>query len=323
VPVERIIRYFAENGFELCKSTAHGFIRKVAILMIRFAVVLKKVILDDDYICMDETYYKILTEEKNEHGKGVRKGFIWAAMPRHTNLVQFFYENGARTMDVLTEYIEPDYEGAIQSDGLANYKIIETEEYPNAIRIGCIQHCKRKFLEIMPDRDAEQIITLTNRLYQEDHKIKEDWTPEQILAHRQKYALPIFDQLKTCLLEIQNDPLTLPKSPLSKAVNYMLNEFDAIKNYTLRHDYDLDNNALERVNRYISLSRRNSLFCGSHAGAKRMALIYSLACSCRMNNINTFEYFTDILNRLANTKPNAPDEDFINMLPHRWQPKLE
>ncbi len=47
----------------------------------------------------------------------------------------------------------------------------------------------------------------------------------------------------------------------------------------------------ERLMRYISLSRRNSLFCGSHAGAERTALIYSLACSCRLQGINTFEYF--------------------------------
>ena len=67
------------------------------------------------------------------------------------------------------------------------------------------------------------------------------------------------------------------------------------------------------------ISRRNSLFCGSHNGAKRMALIYSLACSCRLNNINTFKYFTDVLNRLADISPTAPDEVLIELLPHRWQ----
>jgi hypothetical protein len=54
-----------------------------------------------------------------------------------------------------------------------------------------------------------------------------------------------------------------------------------------------------------------------------MALIYSLACSCRLNNINTFKYFTDVLNRLAEI-PNAdtvPDEIFIELLPHKWKEK--
>jgi hypothetical protein len=322
MPVERIINYFTENGFELPKPTAHGLIHKAALMMERFEAVLRKVILEDDYICMDETYYTILTGEKNKQGKGVRKGYIWAALARHTNLVQFFYEDGSRTTEVLTGYLQTDYHGAVQSDGLANYKVIESEVYPDAIRLACFQHCKRKFLEIMPDKHAEEIISITNLLYHEEHKIQPDWTPEQKLAYRQEYAPPILEKLKNRLTEITGNPSTLPKSPLAKAANYMLGQFDALKNYIIHHDYDLDNNAIERVNRYISIGRRNSLFCGSHAGAKRMALIYSLACSCRLNNINTFQYFSDILNRLVNISPNAPDEVFINLLPHRWQ-KLE
>jgi hypothetical protein len=171
----------------------------------------------------------------------------------------------------------------------------------------------------MPDKEAEEVIAMTNRLYHKEHKIQPDWTPEQILAYRQEYAPPVLKKLKDRLTEITGNPQTLPKSPLAKAANYMLGQFDALSNYILKHDYELDNNAIERINRYISISRRNSLFCGSHAGAKRMALIYSLACSCRLNNINTFEYFTDILKRLAQIKPNAPDKVFIDLLPNRWR----
>jgi hypothetical protein len=47
------------------------------------------------------------------------------------------------------------------------------------------------------------------------------------------------------------------------------------------------------------MSRRSSLFAASHQGAKRSVLFYSLAYSCKLHNINTFEYFKDILDRLA------------------------
>ena len=36
------------------------------------------------------------------------------------------------------------------------------------------------------------------------------------------------------------------------------------------------------------------------------------------HSINTFNYFTDIIKRLAKISPNAPDNVFIDMLPHRW-----
>jgi hypothetical protein len=322
MPVERIIKYFNENGFEVSKSAAHSLIAKSAGMMERLDDVLKKTILQDSYICMDETYYTILTGEKNEHDKGVRKGYIWAALANKSKLIRFFYENGSRSKEVFTDYVHTEYQGAIQSDRLSNYKVIESDAYPDAFRLGCFQHCKRKFLDIEADDDAAQIVAIINCLYLNEHLIKDDWTPDEIHKHRQKYAPPILKKLKKRLIEIQSNPQTLPKSPLSKAVNYMLGEFDALSNYILRHDYALDNNAVERCMRYISLSRKNSLFCGSHDGAKRMALIYSLACSCRLNNINTFHYFTDILSRLIHISPVAPDEVFVNLLPHRWTKKL-
>ncbi len=321
MPIERIVKYFAEHGFEINKSTALGLIKKSAWMMERLDKVLKKNILEDDYLSMDESYYTILTKEKNQQGKGVRKGYIWAALGNSKKLVQYFYENGSRKREVLTNYIGEHYTGAIQSDGLINYKILETDTYPNAIRLACFQHCKRGFLDIEGNQDAVSIVDIINRLYRKEHEIGKEWKPDEILNHRKEYAPPILASLKTRLLEIQADPQTLPGSPLSKAVNYTLGEYDALCNYILRHDYALDNNAIERLMRYISLSRKNSLFCGSHAGAERTALIYSLACSCRLNKVNTFEYFADILNRLAYISPNAPDEVYQELLPNNWSNK--
>jgi len=57
----------------------------------------------------------------------------------------------------------------------------------------------------------------------------------------------------------------------------------------------------------------------SHQGAKRAALIYSLACSCRLNNINSFEYFKDLLTKLIDINPNTDHETIRNLLPHKWQ----
>jgi transposase len=321
MPVERIVKYFTEHGFEMNKSTAHGLIKKSAWMMDRLEKVLKKTILEDDYLSMDESYYTILTKEKNHQGKGVRKGYIWAALANTKKLIHFFYEDGSRSREVLTNYIGAHYKGAIQSDGLANYKILETDAYPDIIRLACFQHCKRPYLDIEGDEQAKQIIEIINCFYRKEHEWDEGWTADEILKYKQEYAPPLLGKLKETLLEIQSDPDTLPKSPLSKAVNYTLGEYDALCNYILRHDYRLDNNAIERQMRYISLSRKNSLFCGSHDGAERTALIYSLACSCRLNGINTFEYFADVLNRLAYVNPNAPDEVFRELLPNRWMKK--
>ena len=81
----------------------------------------------------------------------------------------------------------------------------------------------------------------------------------------------------------------------------------------------MDNNLVERLNRYISLSRRNSLFFGSHKGAQRAAMFYSLACSCRLNNVNFFEYISDVINRTALMQPNTDINQYRALLPDKWK----
>jgi hypothetical protein len=322
MPVERIINQFNENGFELNKATAHGLIAKASVRLDELHGVLRRAIHEDPYIRMDETYHNVLTDEKNTKGKGIRKGYIWSAMADTYQLVHFFYKEGSREKVVFLDYLEKSYRGAVHTDGLACYKQIETDDFPDAIRISCIQHSKRKFLDIENDDQAGEIIDLINQLYQIEHTIAPEAIPKQKLRERNKKAPPILKSIKKKLLAIKNDPQTLPSTPLATATNYMLGEYDAICNYLHSPNYTLDNNPNERANRYISMSRRSSLFFGSHEGARRSALLYSLACSCRLHHINAFEYFTDLLGKMAYIKPNAPYEVLRELLPDRWKKQI-
>ena len=92
-----------------------------------------------------------------------------------------------------------------------------------------------------------------------------------------------------------------------------------LMNIFKRGDYHLDNNDIERLNRYISLSRRNSLFFGSHKGAERGAMFYSLVCLCRLNGVNFFEYISDVINKAAALPPNTPLEKYRMLLPDKWK----
>ena len=100
LPVERIMKLFNENGFELEKGTAHFLIRKTAVLLECFESVLRRAIHTDPYIRMDETYHQIIGEGKNEKGKATRKGYLWSAMADTLKLVHFFYEEGSRCKEV-------------------------------------------------------------------------------------------------------------------------------------------------------------------------------------------------------------------------------
>jgi Transposase IS66 family. len=319
MPVERIIKQFTESGFELNKPTAYGLLCKTSIQLECFYDVLRKAIHSDPYIRMDETYHNVLVEEKNSKGKGIRKGYFRSAMAEHLQLIHFFYRNGSREKAMLTDYLDESYSGAVHTDGYSCYRKIQTDSYPNAIRLSCAQHVKRKFFDLEKDEQAKDIVDTINKLYRIEHRIPPDLTPEKKLKERNKKAPPILKELKAKLQAIKDDPLTLPSGPLADAVNYTLNEFDTIKNYLLNPDYTLDNNPNEKINRYISISRRNSLFFGSHDSASRAALIYSLACSCRLHDINVFEYFNDILTRMPYLPPKPKYEVLRELLPDRWK----
>ena len=166
------------------------------------------------------------------------------------------------------------------------------------------------------------LVELTNKLYQKEHEHcvgRQGWTDKDNLRHRKRYAPQILSEIKRELLRIKSKPDLLPKSEMAGAVDYMLSQWEAIKGIFTEGYYYLDNNLVERYNRYISLSRRNSLFFGSHKGAERGALFYSLACSCRMQGINTFEYITEVINKAAKLPPNTDIKVYRNLLPDKWK----
>jgi hypothetical protein len=307
MPVERIMKYLNEMEIDIPKATIHGLIEKSANLLNELTPVLKNAIVADPYIHFDETYHTILGGDK-----GSRKGYFWSALSNQNNLIQFIYENGSRSKAVFVNYLPKDYNGAVQTDGYSSYKVLEGWDYPKAIRLGCVQHCKRKFIEVSEQNEAAEIIDLFNQLYIiRKRKPKDRWKEESI---------KVYKVLEEKLKAIERDPKILPNNILSKATAYCLNELESIYNIIISTYYDLDNNKIERPMRYISISRRNSLFCGSNAGAERTATLYSLAISCRLNNVNTFSYFKEVIQSLASS-PNMTKEKIRNLLPDRWSKK--
>ena len=319
MPVERIVKFFNDNGFDMDKSTAHGLLRKTENLFENLYKALGSVIKEDTYIAGDETYHKVLVEDRNKDGKGIKKAYIWVVTAVNMGLVYYFYNNGSRKEDIILDYMK-GYRGAFQSDGFSPYRKMAQW----LLRLACFQHVKRKFLDCGDDFDAMVIVRLINYLYHLDHKHKigeDGWTERDNYKWRQRYALPVMQIIRKKLDRMAADSRLLPKTEKYEAVHYMLNEWDALMNIFTRGDYHLDNNLVERLNRYISLSRRNSLFFGSHAGARRSAMFYSLACSCRLQGVNFFEYISDVINKAAALPPRTPLSKYRDLLPDKWKQK--
>ncbi len=322
MPVERIIKYFADNGFTLNKPTANKLIARSADVLENIYKAICKVVLQQDYVTADETYHKVLLTKTKPTDKGSKKGYLWAVSAPKLGQVFFVYEDGSRSEQVILDVFS-NYKGTIQSDAYVPYRKLESDAYPDIMRIACLQHVKRGFVDCgKEDKDAQEVVDILNRFYREDKKHKvgvNGWTVKDHLAYRQSYAPDILQDLLEKLEEISSRKDLLPKSPLAQAVGYALNEYSAICDIFKRGDTALDNNYIERIQRYISLSRRNSMFFGSHEGARRGAILYSIAISCKQNGVNLFEYISDVIEKTIEWQPNTPLEKYRDLLPDRWK----
>lgn len=321
MPVERIVAYFQNHGFKVDQATVCGLLQKTAALMENLYKALRKAVLSDTYLGADETYMKVLIKERMESGKHIKKGYIWDLIGKTCGLMYYFYKDGSRAEDVFIDEIR-GYQGTIQSDGFAVYRKVGGETFPGITRLACLQHIKRKFKDAEGDPDADKMFSLLNELYHQEHqhRIGEDgWTEKKNKKWRKEYAPPILKQLKSEVKRILERQDLDPQGSLYQATLYLKNEMRDVENIFREGHYDLDNNEVERYNRYISLSRRNSLFFGSHKGAQCGAILYSLACSCKMQGISFFEYISDILNQNLTISEDARPEKYRQLLPDEWK----
>lgn len=254
-----------------------------------------------------------------------KEGYMWVAVGHSTGLVYFFYDDGSRKEKVFLDFIK-GYLGIIQSDGLKVYRKAGDDADNGITRIACIQHIKREFLNLKGIPEADNLYSMYNSLYHEDHKYKigeDGWTQEDHQKWRQHYAPPILDKIETELGRIIEDPGLPAECALREAVVYARNEMKSVREVFNYGFTKLDNNLVEIINRYMSMRRRSSLFFGSHAGAGRYAVLLSLACSCRQLGINFRQYIIDTMNAAALLPPNTPHEKWRELLPDRYAAKAK
>jgi len=130
---------------------------------------------------------------------------------------------------------------------------------------------------------------------------------------RQEQAPAIWEALRKQAEELK--PKLLPKSTLGQAVNYFLNEYDALLRYLEDGRFEIDNNLVENDIRPTAVGRKRWLFIGHPDAGWRSAVIYSLLISARRRGLNLQAYLTDVLARLPSMKITQIHE----LLPGNWK----
>ena len=307
-PLNRLEDIFKRSGVDINVSTMCDWVGQCSDLLEPLVKRMHAKILLSPKINSDDTPIPV----KSPSRKGsTYNGYLWVYIDDSKNVVFDFTPTRSREGPI--KFLGK-YNGYLQADAYSGYD--EFFRKSGATEIGCHAHARRKF-EYALDSDpirASRMMVLWSKLYDIERKAKDQkYDSVQLLVARQNEAKPILAEIKLILDEYKMQ--VLPKSPISKAVTYALNQWDALNKYVDDPILEIDNNLAERTLRTVVIGRINYLFAGSEAGARRAAIIYSLVASCKLNEIDPFAYFRDVLGRISTHPAGKIDE----LLPGNWE----
>lgn len=97
---------------------------------------------------------------------------MWVLVNKAEKVAIFFYDNGSRGREVLTDFIGDAELKALMSDGYNAYTFIgnelKSENLKDTIHLVCLAHLRAKFqkaLEQGKDENARVLLDVINRLY--------------------------------------------------------------------------------------------------------------------------------------------------------------
>jgi hypothetical protein len=257
----------------------------------------------------DDTTVPVRDETRSSH----RYGRLWDYIgdKDHPGVVFDYTTTHAR--DGPAAFLK-EFRGFLQADAYSAYDGIYTGSNGTIIEVGCWAHGRNKFHDAQSS-DPERVLAAkawVRKLYDVEDEAKESSSAER-LRLRQEKSVPLLESFHQWLLVQQTQ--VLPKSPIAAAINYVLNQWQALNRYTTDGDLHIDNNVSERMLKLIGMGRINWLFLGSDKGGQTAAVLFSFTATCKHLGIDTFAYLRDVLERL----PTHPAERLEELLPHRWQ----
>lgn len=317
MPLFRQQKKYERNGVSIPYNTIIDWTGRTVDLISIIGKALLQEIVQSNYIHVDETGMPVLLGKETSKARKIHDGYLWCYNDSIKKLVYFDYQPGRgqkHTMSILQ-----DFTGIIQTDGWHVYEGVAAKQ-KNITQICCMAHARRKFVEAMPydKENAEYALTKFNALYEIERRCKKEALCfDQITQVRQREAVPILNELHDWMLATYKS--LLPSNHIASAIGYSLQRWDRLCHYTKDGMLNPDNNPVERSIRPIAVGRKNYLFAGSHKGAERLAMMYSLMGTCKLNNINPYDWLKDVLDKINNWPVNKVSE----LLPHKWKPAMQ
>ncbi len=180
------------------------------------------------------------------------------------------------------------FHGILQADAYAGFNAIY--DTGRVLEAACWAHTRRKFHDlhvVHPTAFTTEVLRRIGELYEIEELLRGK-PPDVRRQVRQAQALPLLVDFEAWLRA--RLPTLSAKSDTTKAINYALNQWQALLLYCDHGIAEIDNNAAERALRGVALGRKNFLFVGADSGGERAAAMYALIGTAKLNGIDPEAY---------------------------------
>ena len=307
-------QWLGDMGMTVSENTLRNWLKKGRKYLDRMVVELKRIALEKDAVVnCDETWGKVCKYDR------YKICYMWVLVNKAERVVIFFYEDGSRGRDVLTNFLGDAELKALMSDGYNAYVFIgdelKTHRYKDTDHQVCLAHVRAKFVKARMeggDKRADVFLDNINRLF----RFEREYDREMITdgeRTRRRQGVPTMEamiNLRVNLLQELKSEEEQKSCYMREALNYLHKFWNEAFTYIKDGRYPISNNLAERAVRPFTTKRKNSLHFGSDEGAEIAAVYHSIISTVKLQGRSAWDYlgyfFTGIFNGCRDLLSLAP-----------------
>ena len=320
VPLYRQQKDFKRMGAELKRDMmANWVIRSSEYWLKPLHDKMHEQLLKCSVIMSDETTWQVNHEDGK---KASSKSYIWIHRSGNCEgppIILYEYTS-SRSGDHAKKFLE-GFHGFHVSDAYAGYEKVE-----GITRCLCFSHLRRYYLDAIPLDSGKKEIpgsggaigrAYCDKLFRLERKWKE-LSPEERKKNRLIYSVPVLDAFFAWAENTFTN-----QDYLKKALGYTLNHKRYFTNFLLDGKIPLSNNLSEIAVKPVAITRKNSLFSDSPAGAEASAIVFSIINTATANNLDAYKYLEYLFRRLPNSNFASNPSEIDEYLPWADNVQLE
>lgn len=307
-PLYRQEEMLANQGFPVLRTTLWEWYRAVAAAMAPVYAAMVEDVQGSKVVETDETPVRLWDKKL----KRLTRGRQWTYLNDEHTVFDFSPDRKKKHPEKFLR----NTKGTILSDAYTGYRSIAEASGGRLTNAFCVAHLRRMFWKAQgADRERSLVaMAYIKALYAVERDGK-GLRPGKLAKLRARESEPVLAKFKAWLDE--QWPMVLPRSPIGKAMKYAQKNWKELTRFADDGRIRIDNNRSENQLRPIAVGRKNWLRYQSERGGEVGAVIASLVASCRRHGVNPFEYFRDVLRRIAT----HPMRKILDLTPARWKPK--